>query len=664
MTDASDLPPIAVPVPLSTVSVQGVLTALDNEAAAHDGDAHLTLGPALLDATRSTLLRTAYRVDTGPHRLADHPWRDLLLVHNATGRAARVERIVSWQGGELLVESVEVDPALSEPLLTGNPHLAADTWYVVARPGRGDWRRSQRGELASLPDPGHARFVLTGSIDARQTRLLAGDPSLLRCALAAAALELLADGRRVLVLSADPLALDEIAQVVLQLHDAEAAAAHAPGPPSPGTGPVPPGGSVLAPGTVIRVGPAASVRIAADHRLTLDGAIDRLAASALAELSDIAAELRHVAGASPAETAPPTTPGGMARLAGAVPSGVAPADQAARPPTPNLPTQPAPSAGELAEARAVHSEAIAVRVAAEADARIAADAHGLARQRLRALDQGREGHRRIDDLARQLEVAAAESAASAAGVGRLADAIRRAGPAEQERLVRQLLVAAEVAADRMARRDEIIVDFDADRDRARSLGVARSEIERAEAAAEQTRDAHAAAEAVAQRALAAELTARDRVNELAGARLRGLQLVPSGEGAPTLDGREALQRLRARYLDATVRRRHAGPTAVDLARVVLVTPHQLGVIAELAGARFDHLLVEQANLVDAASLCLAAARIERSVVLGIDVDQRPSTTAATDADTIRWLASPITELLGLVGADGLLVEHPAVLALG
>lgn len=669
------------PLPLLTGAIDA-LAAEEAALAALDTDERVVLGGARLHRARSTLLRATFTVETGQRRLAHAPWLDLFIVHAATGSTARVERAVSWQDDRLVVETVELDPAHLEPVLRG----AADDsggWYAVAATGRRRVRQAQRAELRSLIDPGHGRFVLTGELDARQARLLTGDPSLLRCALAAAAVELLTDGRRVLVVSPDPVALDEIALVIEQLHDADAEAMPAPGF----------GVDRLTPGVVVRVGTPALEAVGSDGRLTLDGALDRHAPGASAELGDIAAELRNLApgpdtelpersGGGAAPTPAPTSPGHAPGLhlphGGAGPSLAArllagaglPPDRAA-PPPPTAPTAPAdavdtplPSAAELARARAVLSEAGALRAAAEADAQRAAEAHGAARQALRRLDAGRDGHRRIDELARRLEIASAESAASAAGVGRLADAIRRADPSQQAQLVQQLLVAAEVATDRLARRDEIIVDFDQDRLRTRSLGVARSEVDRAEQALRQARDAHAEAEAHVQRCRALEAAARDAVTELAGARLRGVRIVPTGERPPSTDRAAALQHLRARYLDATVRRRHAAATAVDGAGIVLCTEAELALSPELAGQRFDHLLVEGANALDAVALCLAAARIERSLVLTVDPSQRPPDPAEHDAHHARWVATPLTRLLGLARADGSLIDHPAVLALG
>ncbi|MEZ5262956.1 MAG: hypothetical protein R2755_14570 [Acidimicrobiales bacterium] len=280
------------PLPL----LAGALDALQAEAAATGTDQQVVLGGARLHRARSTLLRATFVVDTGERRLTDAPWCDLVIVHAATGRTARVERAVSWQDDRLVVETVELDPAVIESMPAGGAEEAG-SWYVVATAGRRRLRLAQHHELGALIDPGHGRFVATGELDARQSRLLAGDPSLLRCALAAAAVELLTDGRRVLVVSPDPVALDEIALVVEQLHDADANAALSEaltdalaGGPAIGFGT-----ARLAPGVVVRIGTPALDAVAGDARLTLEGALDRHAPGALAELGDIAAELRHLA---------------------------------------------------------------------------------------------------------------------------------------------------------------------------------------------------------------------------------------------------------------------------------------------------------------------------------------------------------------------------------
>ncbi len=56
--------------------------------------------------------------------------------------------------------------------------------------------------------------------------------------------------------------------------------------------------------------------------------------------------------------------------------------------------------------------------------------------------------------------------------------------------------------------------------------------------------------------------------------------------------------------------------------------------------------------------------IERSLVLTVDPSQRPPDPAEHDAHHARWVATPLTRLLGLARADGSLIDHPAVLALG
>ncbi|MEZ5232118.1 MAG: hypothetical protein R2749_05345 [Acidimicrobiales bacterium] len=260
------------PLPL----LAGALDALQAEAAATGTDQQVVLGGARLHRARSTLLRATFVVDTGERRLTDAPWCDLVIVHAATGRTARVERAVSWQDDRLVVETVELDPAVIESMPAGGAEEAG-SWYVVATAGRRRLRLAQHHELGALIDPGHGRFVATGELDARQSRLLAGDPSLLRCALAAAAVELLTDGRRVLVVSPDPVALDEIALVVEQLHDADANAALSEaltdalaGGPAIGFGT-----ARLAPGVVVRIGTPALDAVAGDARLTLEGALDR-----------------------------------------------------------------------------------------------------------------------------------------------------------------------------------------------------------------------------------------------------------------------------------------------------------------------------------------------------------------------------------------------------
>jgi hypothetical protein len=143
---------------------------------------------------------------------------------------------------------------------------------------------------------------------------------------------------------------------------------------------------------------------------------------------------------------------------------------------------------------------------------------------------------------------------------------------------------------------------------------------------------------------------------------------PAASGEPVapvsaLDREEAVHRLRARYVDANTRRRQACGLAIDRARVVLVTPQDLVMVDELQGQRFDHLLVEQACLLDAASLCLAAAHIERSVVLAVDLDQHPPPPIADEPAPPWWLGASLLQLLGLADPEAL-AAHPASLAIG
>jgi hypothetical protein len=227
-----------------------------------------------------------------------------------------------------------------------------------------------------------------------------------------------------------------------------------------------------------------------------------------------------------------------------------------------------------------------------------------------------------------------------------------------------------VATDRLERRDEIIVDLDADRARVQTAGIGRRDIDQAEEALRWARDGHAEAEAAVQRARQAEAAARERVAELAAARLRDVSIVPRG-AAPAdraggrsspIDGQQALRQLRARYRDATTRRRQATGGALDRARVVLVTAEDFVLVDELRGHRFDHLLVEQACLLDAAALCLAAAHIERSVVLAVDPGQRPPRPPGGEA-TRRWLGASVLELTALAD-PARLQAHPATLSIG
>ncbi|MEZ5262954.1 MAG: hypothetical protein R2755_14560 [Acidimicrobiales bacterium] len=75
-------------------------------------------------------------------------------------------------------------------------------------------------------------------------------------------------------------------------------------------------------------------------------------------------------------------------------------------------------------------------------------------------------------------------------------------------------------------------------------------------------------------------------------------------------------------------------------------------------------MIDGADAMDAVTVCLAAARVERSVVLTVDATARPPAPACPDPVHARWLHTPLTRLLGLSRADGTLVDHPALLTLG
>ncbi|MET0649415.1 MAG: hypothetical protein ABW208_22625 [Pyrinomonadaceae bacterium] len=85
-------------------------------------------------------------------------------------------------------------------------------------------------------------------------------------------------------------------------------------------------------------------------------------------------------------------------------------------------------------------------------------------------------------------------------------------------------------------------------------------------------------------------------------------------------------------------------------------------------AAFDHVLVEQAATVPLVHLVALAAGAARSTLLAAELDERPPPPPPGTAPAHhRWLAAPITELLGLVPPAGpgapARPDHPTVLRL-
>ncbi|MFN0089722.1 MAG: hypothetical protein ACKVWR_05545, partial [Acidimicrobiales bacterium] len=259
-------------------------------------------------------------------------------------------------------------------------------------------------------------------------------------------------------------------------------------------------------------------------------------------------------------------------------------------------------------------------------------------------------HRRVDELERILREAAAEVAASAAGLGRLSAGAAEltealAGPrgvraqAELSGRVAQLAAAAETARLRTRRRNDAAAELDQVAARLRELGISRRQLEELELSGRQTR--------AARDQIDAEIAALDtRRTELS--RLASVLAAPSATLAAPWDPpvRARLTEIVAEHNELRQRIIGRAPQAMQEAPFVATTLVQLGLNPLLGDRRFDYVLVDAAAGLGWPNLLWAASRAERGLVLA---DEGP-VVAPTDAADAA--AAPAGGGPGHAGANG------------
>ena len=432
----------------------------------------IDVGPATLDPTRSGPTTSAFTVDTGNLRLGQRLLTRLVVSSPVEGATQYpVVEVGAWDAATFQVEA-DLDPL--ERMAAGVnaegtglrlyamvnhayvSHILAERIEQLAEPGLIAGlllaAPNDQGDAAPLPpDVG----VICGNEERRRSTVIS-------------AVEQLANaGRSVLVVSEDNLALDTTLLAVARA-----------------IGQTPPG-------RFLRVGIATTSVVADDSRLAYAGVLARLSPHLQGQLADISAELRNLA----ASAALP----GVAELP-APTSVFEPVSVVVEPDQIALRErlQAAVSTLAAADTQAEHSAA---------EAEMASGEHAAARHAWRELDGARSLHNRIDGLARQVEEASTASAASAVGVGRLANDDSRA---------HQLVVAAEVAANRLTLRDDALQELTKAQDEARRVGTTRLHVIAADQALAKARTRHAEAERESLRARAEAARAAAELGRLEG----------------------------------------------------------------------------------------------------------------------------------------------------
>ncbi len=606
-----------------------VVAAVAAERDATPGEAPLVLGPARADPARSTSFVRAFVVDTGPRRLGDTYLGTLHLDH-VDGRRVVPSRTLFWEADRLRGETLEL--AFNDAADTADADSACG-WQLTAENNDHEMLRALAWRLTTTSDPGAGRCVLEASMKPLATpglRVVCGPTDKRHQHLVTQARELIAADQRILVVAAQPIVLDELTLALARALDPPAAVR-----------PHPAGG-----GLIIRVGIPAMAAVGEDPRLTLDGQMSARLQPTRAELDSWDLQLPVAASA----------------LGEDQPSAASPL----RRPVP-------PTDADLALAsHTARTATEARRVAAAANGQAAAE-HSRARQSLRALEPGRQALRRVEELARGVVAASASSGASALGVGRLADlagdAAAHGNTDQHASRLRQLLVAAEVAATRLSERDGLLSDLDEGLAHVRRLGVARRDIEHGTAELRRARAHHAVAARALLDAQAGEIVAQRGLDSVVGARLEtdaapGREAggppvsAPGRDGSATGSGATPAQRARLSALDQAVQQRFHTNEVLVPARLVLATAKDVIAGQDLAEHRFDHVLVEGAATLSGAALCFVASLADGGVTLYVDPELAPPTPRTTSVEHQRWLAVSVLDLLALRDAEGHLIDHP------
>lgn len=655
------------------------------------------VGPARIDEERCDAATTAFVVDTGDLRLGDRVLTSLYLGAAPDGGRIEVVDALAWEDRELRLTA---DLAAAERLQlerAGVPlHLYAsssETWLL----------RTLEERLGELHDgPGAAPTdELVRALDARSDRageahgalpaeptigVILGSPERRLGQIATALEQLVRAGRSVLLVSTDNQTLDRL---LLAAHR--------------GAG-QPPAGSFL------RVGFATTREVGGDRRLTLEGAALSQAPDVVARRHQLGAELRRVAAAAYAMAA---------RATDREQPETAPADD---------------KSGRVEAARALDEARRALQAADRAvehsveEARAASTAHARARQTARTLDDARTVYALVDELGHRVEQAGYDTAASAAGVGRLAGPPgRRAGRSRAAARARtgtgderQLLVAAEVAAARLDRRDDALARLDQALATAAALPHRRADVAAADRQLSRARTAHAEAERAtlrlrAERARAAQEVAR-RARDLAAATGDGATGAtgaapgtgpgrapagPASVGASSVSAtlgargdddvllsppeRALVRRLGELRADYAATRTELGRhhrAAIAGARLVAATFGQVVGNPAVYERRYDNVVIEGAGTVPAALALWALSRADRAVTLVAEAGDTPATPRApaveidgdvqadvqaemevdveVDAEVdveCRWMTASLLELLGLADRTSV-VHHP------
>lgn len=593
----------------------------------------IDIGPARLDRGRSGTFTTLVTVDTGTLRLGDRLLTGLFLADRADSRVTfPVVDASTWEGSRFELE-VDLDAARAASLFRPDDtsdlrlHGSTSDSFVV---------RSLHARLAETTDLARAEGLLATVLDGRAPApdlgLLLG-PADRRVDVLAGELQRQAGAdRRVLVVGSDNASLDRLA----------VAARRGLGDPPPGR--------------VVRMGVASSPVVGHERSLTLAGACAELAPVAAAQV----AALNGPTPAAPALEPP---------VPSAVPSADAAstADADADTPAVDADTSDADTSDGVAADGGVMTVEACHQALAAADAdlardlaasRAASEAHTAARQAVRALDDARARHRRVDEAVRAVEEATSEAAASAVGVGRLA-----------ESNVADLAVAAEVATVRLDRRDAALAELAAAQAGAREV-PGRGPVAAADRELGRLRTAHATAERVAvhvqndRNRLATELARLTGVAVDPPSAIPGppaLAGSPLADSAPMPERDEAAVALAAEFTAAKAELSARSAAALSGAQIVLCTWGQLMGNPAIYGTTYDEVIVEQAASVPAAWVLWAASRSRNTVVLGYALDERSPAAAlalaAAPAELHRWVAATLPQLLGADSSDAVRA-HP------
>ena len=615
------------------------------------------LGPAQLDPTKGSPTTSAFVAETGDIRLGQAMLTRLQITAGEGSPAYPIVNVGAWEGDRIDVEA-DLDPL--DRVAAGLQPSGAGL-RLTAMANHTFLPRTLGERLSEVTELNAASGLLTASdgpiangraILPPEIGIICGSEERRRSTLAAAAVQLMHASRTVLVLSTDNTALDDL------LIETDRVAGH---PPV---------------GTIVRVGISARRAVSLEPRLTIDGALAHRSHDLGAAMADVAAELRNLtAAARPSQAEVDSDL--LARTA-TVPAEFAPSDPQ------NVAIEPDPEAlaRRLDETRtALQLADQAVQVATQA-AKAASTDHAAARQANRLLDRARVLHVRIVERAKDVEEAMAASAASASGVGRLASDEARA---------HQLIVAAEVAASRLQRRDEALAELEAAQQAARELGHSRAQVANAAATLAAARSVHAAAErdslhAHAQRArIGGEVqrlqalilsiatdAARSRPHVTGAAERRAAETrisvsglaVQRCEAAPTEPLRDEL---RARYQELRNARAARGADVVAQTPVVFASMAQLVANRALYERTFDNVLIEQAGSTPAAYCLYAATRATRALTLATGLDETLPPAALSDTDqperVRRWVSASILDVLGMTSPEAI-ARHPSGMVTG